>query len=265
MMVYGQAAIQTEVGAALSASRVGNRYRFTGREYDAESGLYYYRARMYAPRLGRFLQTDPIGYADGINWYAYCGNNPVILLDPWGLCGTISAWEGPSLWQRVDAFLEDYTNWGATKYYYDNGSGELHGLLDVVGTGFDPADWINGGLYFLEGDLTNAGFSAGSLLFVGDAYFKGAKYADEGYTLHKKSLASSDQLGQAGKIIAGEGSDVVFRNADRVASEYGGDAADWVKKTSYNYSAPDGIKFETHWVENLKTGQRVEQKTKILR
>jgi hypothetical protein len=40
---------------------------------------------MYSPDLGRFLQTDPIGYADGINWYAYCGNNPVNWIDPWGL------------------------------------------------------------------------------------------------------------------------------------------------------------------------------------
>jgi len=89
---FGQAALQTEVGAALSASWVGNRYRFTGREYDAESGLYYYRARMYNPAIGRFMQTDPVGYGDGLNWYAYCGNNPLMFVDPWGLCGQQSDW-----------------------------------------------------------------------------------------------------------------------------------------------------------------------------
>jgi RHS repeat-associated protein len=62
-----------------------NRFMFTGREYDKETGLYYYRARYYNPQIGRFLQTDPIGYKDGMNWYRYCGNNPVQNTDPSGL------------------------------------------------------------------------------------------------------------------------------------------------------------------------------------
>ncbi|WP_346730586.1 toxin C-terminal domain-containing protein [Caballeronia sp. dw_19] len=48
-------------------------------------GLYYYKAQMYSPTLGRFLQTDPVGYADDLNWYAYAGNNPVNFSDPTGL------------------------------------------------------------------------------------------------------------------------------------------------------------------------------------
>jgi RHS repeat-associated protein len=59
-----------------------NRFLFTGREFDADTGLYYYRARYYNPYLGRFLQTDPA--ADGMNWYAYCGNDPVGSIDPSG-------------------------------------------------------------------------------------------------------------------------------------------------------------------------------------
>ena len=59
-------------------------YRFTGRKYDYETGNYYYRARYYNPRIGRFLQPDPVGYSAGLNLYTYCINNPLNWVDPWG-------------------------------------------------------------------------------------------------------------------------------------------------------------------------------------
>ena len=61
-----------------------NPYMFAGVRYDIEIGLYYNRARYYNPFTGRFLQTDPVGYAAGMNLYAYCRNNPVGLTDPFG-------------------------------------------------------------------------------------------------------------------------------------------------------------------------------------
>ena len=64
---------------------VENSHTYTGREWDAEAGLYYYRARYYDPTLGRFINGDPIGFAGGdVNFYVYVQNNPVNFVDPDG-------------------------------------------------------------------------------------------------------------------------------------------------------------------------------------
>ncbi|MEY2519513.1 MAG: hypothetical protein QOF24_1272 [Verrucomicrobiota bacterium] len=63
-----------------------NRFKFTGREWNDTFGFYEYRARTYHPGLGRFLQSDPIGFAAGdANLFRYCGGDPVNGNDPSGL------------------------------------------------------------------------------------------------------------------------------------------------------------------------------------
>jgi RHS repeat-associated protein len=83
--VFGRPAIRDANGTEIAASAFANPYLFTGRAYDAETGLYYYRARYYDYATGRFLQPDPTGYTDGLNLYAYVRNNPANCLDPLGL------------------------------------------------------------------------------------------------------------------------------------------------------------------------------------
>jgi RHS repeat-associated protein len=90
-------------------------FGYTGQRIDPETnGLYYYRARHYSPAWGRFLQADPIGYHGGSNFYAYVGNDPLNLIDPFGkygilfsIGGTIAAGTGRTLtkssnWRRRD-------------------------------------------------------------------------------------------------------------------------------------------------------------------
>jgi RHS repeat-associated protein len=65
-----------------------NPFRFTGREFDSETGIYGYRARYYDPSAGRFSSEDPLGFGGGLNFYEYGYNNPTDFIDPFGLQST---------------------------------------------------------------------------------------------------------------------------------------------------------------------------------
>jgi len=70
-----------------TAGSLTNSFRYTGREFDPETSLYYYRARHYDLTARRFLSEDPIRFRGGTNFYEYVRNNPVRFTDPTGLSG----------------------------------------------------------------------------------------------------------------------------------------------------------------------------------
>jgi len=77
----------TSYQAARSQAEASKRYRYVGKERDEENGLYYYGVRYSAPWLGRWTSVDPSELSDGINVFAYVGNNPIRFIDPTGRDG----------------------------------------------------------------------------------------------------------------------------------------------------------------------------------
>ena len=82
--VYGAPTFTDALGQTLKKSTIRNTTLFQGHEYDYDLALYNYRARYLDPSLGRFLQTDPLGYQDSMNLYQGMNMNPLNFVDPWG-------------------------------------------------------------------------------------------------------------------------------------------------------------------------------------
>lgn len=134
---YGAPTVYDGSGSVVGATVIGNPLLFTGREYDPEVGLYYYRLRTYDPLHGQFLQEDPLGSLDDINLLAYALSNPLVFTDPMGTL---------SIGQAVQSLLNL-----AAKHKDILGSalnvvlGELIDILSAV-SGRDISGWLAGGL-----------------------------------------------------------------------------------------------------------------------
>lgn len=163
-----------------------NAMKYTGREQDEESGLYYYRARYYDPELGRFISEDPIGFKGGVNLYAYVGNNPLIYSDPSGnvpwdqVFGTVRVIGGVAE-VASGAVIATGTSW--------TGVGAIGGGLIVL----HGADQIQAGMRQIASDSHVSSFTSMGLQEVGfsplaaDLTDAGLSFASGGFSLYQGS------------------------------------------------------------------------------
>ncbi|WP_404340030.1 RHS repeat-associated core domain-containing protein [Pseudoalteromonas mariniglutinosa] len=210
-----------------------SRFRYTGQILIPGTELYYYKARIYLPKLGRFLQTDPVGYEDQMNLYAYVGNDPVNMVDSTGKVAE-SLWDAASLSAGLVSFGKNLYagNWSAAG-------------IDALGVVADGAALA---IPFVPG---------GASIAINAS--RGAESAINGVKLEKQlaSEAQLTELAEGGGTIISQPA----KQANRIAAQHGVDASNVQKVSSSSHKAKDGSSIETHAFRDASTNKVLEPKT----
>jgi RHS repeat-associated protein len=153
---YGSPTVTDSGGAPVTKnawgmphSAIGNPRMFTGRDFDEETGLSFYRARYYDPVKGRFLQRDRAGYVDGMNLYEYVTSRPAHLVDPTGDLSAQSVGAGPQAGAYDGAFA---AYWGVGLYPTAD---ELKKLKDAGGGAIVSKRELSWDITCCDGDKKN--------------------------------------------------------------------------------------------------------------
>ena len=155
---YGECKVLNANGTEITdTTHIGNinPFRYRGYYFDTNTGLYYLKSRFYDPETGRFLNADTIDYLEpdkinGLNLYAYCGNNPIMSVDPSGhsFLATLAIMAAISL-----------VTWGLGEIFGHQlvgGVGSISGGATAISTGisllaFGPVGWVIGGIAIVAG------------------------------------------------------------------------------------------------------------------
>lgn len=207
---WGTCVVVNNGGAEIAdANHIGNLnpFRYRGYYYDVETKLYYLKTRYYDPEVGRFMTIDGIEYLDpetinGLNLYAYCGNNPVMNIDPEG------TWSWKKFWKIFAVVAVGIVAVAAVAAITALSGGSLGAVLIGAGVGAFVSGGISAGIQW----ATTGTVDGGRLLV--DAVVGGVLGAFGG-----------SAIGQVGMTIAGG-----------LTSAAGSVAGDWVAGEKVNYA-----------------------------